>query len=150
MKRQRYPSQRILLRGSQQKDYACIKIRNAPEDEEYPLEVLIREYNPKRSLDQNALMWAGPLNDISTQVYLNHQTYTPEAWHEYFKQMFLPEDFDEEQCRPGYQKWLYLPDGNRKLVGSTTQLTKHGFSLYLEQIYAFGAEQGVMFGEKGQ
>lgn len=146
--RQRYPTQRILLRGGQQKEFACIKIRNAPLDEDSPLEVLIREYRPTRSLDQNAMMWSGPLSDISHQVYLEGRTYSPEAWHEYFKEQFLPEEFDDEQCRPGYRKWIYLPNGDRRLVGSSTQLTKKGFSLYLEKIYAFGAEQGVLFGVK--
>lgn len=33
----------------------------------------------------------------------------------------------------------------RVLAGSTKNLTVKGFSEYLEQIYAFGAEQGVEF-----
>lgn len=152
MKRQKYPTQRILLRSQQQKDFACIKINNAPEDAESPLEVLIREYQPKRTLDQNALMWAGPLSDIQEQVYLNGQTFSAEVWHEHFKREFLPEQFDEELCKPGYQKWMFLPNGDRILDkdnASTTKLTKKGFSQYLERIYAFGAQHGVMFGERG-
>jgi hypothetical protein len=36
------------------------------------------------------------------------------------------------------------------LIGSTQKLTKHGFSLYMEQIYAYGAELGVRFSETDQ
>jgi len=150
VKREKYPSQRILLRSARQKEFACIKIQNAPEDDERPLEVLIREQNPKRTLDQNALMWAGPLTDIQNQIYLEGRTFSAEIWHEQFKEWFLPDEFDEELCRPGYEKYIYLPDGSRKLSpnASTTLLTKKGFSEYLEQIYAYGADNGVMFGER--
>lgn len=39
------------------------------------------------------------------------------------------------------------PAGNRILVGSTTQLLKRGFALYLQQVEAFGAGLGVIFHE---
>mgnify|MGYP000658249821 CR=1 FL=1 len=65
---------------------------------------------------------------------------------EYFKKEYLPEEFNPDLCKEGYQKWDYDPSGDRVCVGSTTELTVKGFSQYLEQIYAFGAEQGVRFG----
>lgn len=44
-----------------------------------------------------------------------------------------------------YQKWDYLPNGDRILKASTTDLTTKGFSEYIEQIYAFASIEGVMF-----
>jgi hypothetical protein len=63
---------------------------------------------------------------------------------------FLPEDNDleiEDLAKSGYQKWAIDPMGNKVLIGSTTQLTKKGFSQYLEQIHAYGASLGVMFSD---
>lgn len=147
MKREKYPTRRFLIRHAAQKEYACATINQLPEDEKNPIEVVIRECTRTRKLDQNALMWAGALEDISRQVYLNGRTYSKDVWHEHFKREFLPEQFDGELTKEGYQKWAFLPNGDRVLKGSTGDLTKKGFSQYLEQIYAFGAEHGVQFGE---
>ena len=111
-----------------------------------PLQLTFGEEIKARKPDQNALMWAGPLKDIANQVYLGGRTYSSELWHEYFKKEFLPEEFDPELCKEGYQKWDYDPSGERVCIGSTTDLTVKGFSQYLEQIYAFGAAQSVKFG----
>ena len=143
--RQKFPTRLIVLRDEQQRMNAIQCIKNLPMDAEKPLEVRVSERKMSRRDEQNALMWAGPLKDISQQVYLNGRTYSPEVWHEHFKREFLPEEFDEELCKDGYEKWTFLPSGDRVLAGSTKNLTVKGFSEYLEQIYAFGAEQGVEF-----
>lgn len=147
MKRQKYPSRRFLIRSKFQKELACNAVSNLPEDDEIPIEVVIRERQKKRNLDQNALMWAGPLMDFEKQGYEGGRTYKAEIWHEFFKREFLPEAFDEELTREGYVKWSYLPNGDRTLVGSTTDLTVKGFSEYLEKIYAFGSQRGIQFHE---
>jgi hypothetical protein len=49
-----------------------------------------------------------------------------------------------------WKKWDYTPNGDRILVGSTTDLTVKGFSQYLEQVHAFGSSLGVMFHVRGQ
>ena len=149
MMRQKYPTRRFLIRSEVQKKAVCQAVGHLPEDAEKPIEVVIREQQNRRKTDQNALMWAGALRDISEQVYTDGRTYDSETWHEFFKRKFLPEEFDDELTKEGYEKWAYLPDGDRVLKGSTTQLTVKGFAWYLEQIYAFGAEYGVMFGERG-
>lgn len=144
--RQKYPTRKILLRSESQQEAALAAIRNAPLDPDKPLECVLREEVKARKLDQNALMWAGPLSDIAEQCYVNGRTYTAEVLHEYFKREFLPEDFDPEQCKDGYRKWDYTPKGERVLVGSTTQLTVRGFARYLQQIEAYGqTELGVQF-----
>jgi hypothetical protein len=140
----------IRLIGKLQADTAIIAIQNAPIDIEWPLEVIIREEQKSRSLSANALMWAGPLNDIATQAWVNGKQYSALIWHEYFKEKFLPDFPDPKQVKEGYMKYEETPDGRRVLTGSTNKLTKHGFSLYIEQIYAYGAELGVRFSEADQ
>ena len=140
----------IYLRGPDQVQTLLALIPNLPLDAERPLQITIEEYRPARKQDQNALMWAGPLKDISAQAYVDGKRFTAEAWHEMFKEEFLPDEFDSEQCRDGYIKYTIDPKGNRRLIGSTTQLTVRGFSRYLEQVMAFAANLGVEFHEKDQ
>jgi hypothetical protein len=140
----------IRLVGKLQADTAISAIQNAPIDIERPLEVIIREEQKGRSLSANALMWAGPLNDIATQAWVHGRQYSALIWHEYFKEKFLPDFPDPKQVKEGYLKYEETPDGRKVLVGSTNKLTKHGFSLYMEQIYAYGAELGVRFSEANQ
>jgi hypothetical protein len=137
----------IRLVGKLQADTAISAIQNAPIDTERPLEVIIREEQKGRSLSANALMWAGPLNDIASQAWVHGRQYSALIWHEYFKEKFLPDFPDLTQVKEGYRKYEETPDGRRVLIGSTQKLTKHGFSLYMEQIYAYGSELGVRFSE---
>ena len=140
----------IRLVGKLQADTAISAIQNAPIDTERPLEVIIREEQKGRSLSANALMWAGPLNDIASQAWVHGKQYSALIWHEYFKEKFLPDFPDPTQVKEGYRKYEETPDGRRVLIGSTQKLTKHGFSLYMEQIYAYGAELEVRFSETDQ
>lgn len=123
-----------------------IALRNVQEvDFSDGMEVVIRKQKKPRGLNQNALMWSSAIKDIAAQVWPDGVQYSDETWHEYFKQKFLPEEASDETV-DGYVKWDFLPNGNRYLKGSTTQLTKKGFAAYLEKIYAFGAQHGVQFG----
>lgn len=140
----------IRLVGKLQADTAVNAIQNAPIDTERPLEVIIREEQKGRSLSANALMWAGPLNDIATQAWVHGRQYSALIWHEYFKEKFLPDFPDPAQVKDGYKKYEETPDGKRILIGSTQKLTKHGFNLYIESIYAYGADLGVRFSETNQ
>jgi len=148
--RTEYLTKTIRLVGKLQIDTAINAIQNAPIDLDKPLEVIIREEQKGRSLSANALMWAGPLNDIASQAWVHGRQYSALIWHEYFKEKFLPDFFDLTQVKEGYRKFEETPDGRRILIGSTQKLTKHGFSLYMEQIYAYGAELGVRFSETDQ
>lgn len=123
-------------------------IANLPIDEVKPLHIVIEEYKKKRGLDSNALMWAGPLKDISEQAWLDGRQYSAEIWAHYFKEQLLPEEYDHELCLNGYEKWAFDPAGNRVLIGSTTQLTVKGMAQHIEAIHAFGASLGVLFHEK--
>jgi hypothetical protein len=143
-------TQRIIrLIGNIQRDTALSAINNVPCG--HGLEVVIRETPKARSLDANARMWAGPLKDIAEQVWVNNRQYSAELWHVYFKTLNLPDETNEPYIfelvknPETYRKWDMLPNGERELIGSTTDLTPYGFGIYLDQIYSFGAEKGVSF-----
>lgn len=139
----------ISLSTDQQKQLAIAAIQNVPTG--HNLEVVIREVKKQRSLDANSLMWAGPLKDIEAQVWMNNRQYSATIWHEFFKEIYLADEANEPYLHEhvknpeSYRKYDYTPKGQRLLIGSTTDLTKYGFSHYLEQIYAFGAANGVLF-----
>ncbi|MDE2106641.1 MAG: recombination protein NinB [Patescibacteria group bacterium] len=144
-KREKFPTRTIRLVGDQQLATALALLPHVPLDAAKPLELIIREEAKPRKLDQNALMWVGPLADIAAQAYVEGRTYSAEVWHEHLKELYLPEEFDPELTKDGYQKWDYTPAGKRILVGSTTQLTVKGFAQYLTQVEAFGASLGVLW-----
>lgn len=146
MKRARFPTRKILVVSPAQLSTAVAVLKTVPIDAANPIEIRIGEQVKGRNKDQNALMWAGPLRDIANQAYVNGQTFSADVWHEHFKREFLPEEADTELTREGYQKWRYLPSGERILKASTGDLTTKGFSIYLEKIYAYGASFGVQFG----
>jgi hypothetical protein len=146
--RDKFEQRRILLRTRDQVDRVLALVQNLPLDQNKPLEVLIREEVRARKLDQNALMWVGPLADIAAQAWVDGRQFSAEVWHEFAKKEFLPDDFDAELCKDeNYRKWDFDPSGDRVLVGSTTQLTVKGFAQYLEQLHAFGGSLGVQFHE---
>lgn len=151
MSREKFTKREILLRGSAQVDLLLALIPNLPVDSVKPIQVLIREEVKSRKLDQNALYWAGPLKDIAEQCWIGGKQYTAEVWADYFKRLFLPEQYDVDHCKDeSYCKWSNGPDGEPVLVGSSTDLTIKGFAQYLEQIHAFGANLGVQFHEVPQ
>lgn len=143
--RQKFETRTIRLVGSNQLNTALALLPNLPLDSEKPLVVTIGEEAKPRGLDANALMWVGPLADIAAQGWVGGHQMNAKTWHEIFKEAYLPEAFDEELTKKGYEKWGYKPNGDRVLIGSTTDLTVKGFALYLEQVYADGASLGVEF-----
>lgn len=135
----------LVLRSEEIRDRAVALLRNLPIDAESPLQVTVDIYRPPRKKSQSDLMWAGPLKDMEQQAYVEGRRFSAEVWHEWAKENFLPDEFDPEHCREGYVKWTEGPDGKRRMVGSTTMLTKYGMSVYLEQLFAAGANLGVQF-----
>lgn len=148
--RSKFTTRTIRVIGQQQIALAMALLPNLPIDPEAPVEIVIREENKVRGLDANSRMWAGQLNDIEKQAWVNGRQFSAEVWHEHFKRQYLPEDNDPdlaELAKEGYRKWDYDPAGNRVVVGSTTQLTRKGFAIYLQQVEADGADMGVQFHE---
>jgi hypothetical protein len=103
--------------------------------------VTFEPYKENRTNPQNALYWAGVLNDFSCQGIINGKQFATNIWHEFLRTKFLPEAYEEGKTRKRYRKWTELPDGSLVMFGSTTSLTKEGFSDYLEKCYAFGSEE---------
>lgn len=141
VKREKYRTRSIILLSDQQKEIACAAIRNAPDG----IECLLREPVKIRKPDANKAMWAGPLKDIAEQAWYKGAQFSDLVWHDTYKRLFLPEEYDPELTKDGYVKWAFDRDGVKVLVGSTTQLTVKGFAIYMEQVYADGAQMGVMF-----
>lgn len=113
------------------------------------LDLIIRPHKEVRSPSQNSLMWASANADIAKQAFMNGKQYGEQVWHGYFKEQFMPDvsrpDLTLLVKNPDtYVKWVETPAGLR-CVASTTNLTKKGFSDYMEQIYSLGAELGVQF-----
>lgn len=87
----------------------------------------------KRTNEQNDLMWA-LLTDVSVQVEWYGKKMTPEDWKHVFTAALK-----KQEMVPGI-------DGGIVALGqSTSRMTKAQLSDLIELIYAFGAEQGVVF-----
>lgn len=140
----------IKLLAEAQKVHALSLLNNVPVG--VNLEVVIREATKKRNNDQNALMWA-VLGEIADQVWVDKRQFSADMWNVYFKTLNLPDEANEPYLHElvtkpeSYRKWDLLPNGDRQLIGSTTDLTTYGMSQYMEAVYAFASERGVMFEE---
>lgn len=145
MSRHPFKERKLYLVSQVQRDTLLALIPTLPLDSVKPLEIIIRERVKGRKLSQQALLFAGPMRDISEQAWFDGRQFSVQVLHEFCKRQFLPEDFGAEMCKEGYVKWGVDPLGERALVGSTTELTVRGYSQYIEQIHAFGANLGVEF-----
>lgn len=152
MKKQEFSPKTVFLVGPLQRQSAHEALDKAPLGVD--LEMVIRPKSKQRGLDANARMWAGPLKDIAAQAWVGEgrerRQYSAELWHEFYKQEYLPEEDDPDLDRlvkdpETYRKWDYDLRGQRVCVGSTTDLSRRGFAIYVEQIEAHGAGMGVRF-----
>jgi hypothetical protein len=118
----------FVLSHQQARQNALRAVAEAPEGYE------VRISEKKRSLDQNAHLWA-ILTDISQQVDWYGQKLSPEDW----KHVLTAGLKREQRMAPGI-------NGGWVVLGvSTSKMTKGEFSELLELAYAFGAEKGVHF-----
>jgi hypothetical protein len=91
---------------------------------------------PRRSTDQNALMWS-LLTQISKQVEWFGKMRSPEDWKDLTTAALRGAEFV-----PGITPGTIVPLGMR-----TSQMTKEEISELIESLYAFGAEREVKFRE---
>lgn len=89
---------------------------------------------PKRSLDQNARMWAA-LTDIATQVKYRGLKLTPDDW----KLVFLDALKREVRIVPNLDGTGFV-----SLTKSSSDLSKQEMSDLLEIIQAWAAQNGVV------
>lgn len=94
---------------------------------------------PKRSLDQNAMLWAC-LTDISRQVKYHGLTLTPED----YKILFLDALKRETRVVPNVDN-----TGLVALGRSSSDLSVSEFSELIELILAWGAQNDVKFSDRG-
>lgn len=88
---------------------------------------------PKRSLEQNARLWA-MLGEVSDQVVWYGRTLSPEAWKCVFSASLKKQD-----VVPGLH-------GDFVVLGqSTSKMTLKEMSDLIELMQVFGAEKGVRF-----
>ncbi len=105
------------------------------------LELALRE--PKRSLDQNAKLWA-VLDDVACQCTLLINGEKAMATREEWKDVFTAALKQENRIAMGI-------DGGVVMLGhSTSKMRKAEFSELIELIHAYGAENGVHWSDKAQ
>jgi len=91
---------------------------------------------PRRSLDQNALMWS-LLTQIAAHVVWYGQKLSAEDWKD-----VLSASLRKARVVPGIDAGSFVPLGMR-----TSDMSKEEMSNLIELAYAFGAEHGVRFRE---
>lgn len=89
----------------------------------------------KRTLPQNDRMWA-MLSDIAAQKEHCGRKYTPDQW----KVLFMAACGKEMQFIPTLNGNSFMPLGYR-----SSELTKQEMSDMIEFMFAWGAENGVVF-----
>ena len=94
------------------------------------LEVCIRPYNSKRSIEQNRRLWF-LYREISEKVFIDGRRFSQDVWHEFLKRKFIG-------C-------IEMPNG--QLMGiSTTKLSVQEMSEYQEKIISWASmEHGVLW-----
>jgi hypothetical protein len=101
----------------------------------------LAELEDERSLQQLRFYWGVVLKSISEQASIGGQKYTADAWHELMKRQFIPRKVEKAKVAGKKRPVVTVR------LGSTSDLGVKKMSVYLEQVMAFGAEQGVEYPE---
>jgi hypothetical protein len=123
-------SQTVILRGDAQRVLAKNMIDAAP------INAVVRIAPEKRSLDQNAKLWA-MLSDIS-RAKPEGRRHTPEVW----KCLFMNACGHEVAFETG------LDDRPFPIGFHSSSLTKAQMSDLIEFIYEYGARHNIVWSEK--
>jgi hypothetical protein len=118
------------IRTQADREVVAAWARNAPDGSTFEVR------GPRRSIDQNALMWS-LLGQISKQVNWYGQHLSSEDWKD-----VLTASMRRTRVVPGIDAGTFVPLGMR-----TSQMSKQELSDLLELIMAFGAERNVKFRE---
>jgi hypothetical protein len=124
------PREIVEIKGADDRDKIARWARHVP------LHTTVEFRAPRRSNDQNALMWS-LLSQISKQVDWYGQKLSNEDWKD-----VLTASLRRTRVVPGIDAGTFVPLGMR-----TSQMTKEEISELLELIYAFGSERNVHFRE---
>lgn len=138
--------QEFHLIGESQREACKRVISNLPLDGS--MTVKITPYSKPGSAAQRGAWWGIRLGEFADQAWDNGKQYSVHVWHYLLKERFLPNAPEDGLTLPGYEKWVELPDGSLKMIGSTERLTAKGRAQFMEQVEAFGAQEfGIMFSE---
>lgn len=98
------------------------------------LEVCIRPYNSKRSIEQNRRLWK-IYGELADKAWVNGRRYSAETWHEYCKGVLLGFDIKA------------MPDGTEvKTPISTTTLNTAEMTDYQNRLQSWAAgEFGIIW-----
>lgn len=118
------------IRTQADREVVAAWARNAPDGSTFEVRA------PRRSTDQNALMWS-LLSQVSKQVDWYGTHLSSEDWKD-----VLTASMRRTRVVPGIDVGTFVPLGMR-----TSQMTKQELSDLLELIMAFGAERNVRFRE---
>lgn len=130
-----YP--KYFLRSPEIRSRACQLVATLPVDQDKPLVVEVKEMT--RSLAQNSMLWAC-LTDIAEQVVWHGRKLSKEDWKH-----VLSAALYQQNVVPNI-------DGNGFVVlgKSTSKMTVREMRDLIELAQAFGAEQGVKFGDESR
>lgn len=98
--------------------------------------VTVEFRSARRSVDQNAMLWA-LLSEVSRQVVWYGTKLSPEDWKDVFTASLR-----QARVVPGIDAGTFVPLGMR-----TSEMTKGEFADLITLIQAFGAERGVVFAD---
>jgi hypothetical protein len=101
-----------------------------------PVNTRITFQEPKRSLEQNAKLWA-MLTEVSGHVVWYGQKLSADDWKDVFTASLR-----KARVVPGLDAGTYVPLGMR-----TSDMSKQELGELLELVAAFGAQHGVEFHE---
>ncbi len=121
-------------------DLARQRAAQAVKDAPAGMVVTIEE--PKRNLEQNALLHA-VIDDIAEQVTWHGQKYKPGVWKRLLVAAWLRESKEHPMLIPSLDG-----AGVDVIYEKTSTLSKAQCSSLVEWCFAFGAEQGVQFSQR--
>ena len=122
-------TQTVILRTDTQKAMACDMIRRAPAD------AVVKISAPKRTLDQNAKLWA-MISDVS-RAKPEGRTHTPEVW----KCLFM------SACGHAVRFEMGLDNKPFPIGFQSSRLTKAEMADLITVIYEYGDRHGVRWSE---
>ena len=123
---------KMVIRNEELRDQALNLVKKAP------INTHLEFRRETRSLEQNSLLWA-KLGEVSKQAKLRGETLDPEDW----KTLFLVAMGKEMRIAPALDGNGFTPLGVR-----SSKLTIEEMSELIDFIDAWGAQNGVVFGDQ--
>ena len=119
----------IVLHGQKERAQAARLLARAPDLTRVDFK------GPRRSNDQNSLMWC-LLTEVASQLEWHGQKYTADDWKDYGMHALKR------------ARWMPSEDGGMVPIGMrTSDLSKAEMGDLIEFLYAFGAQHGVTFAD---